>query len=253
MPLITVRDLQGIGRFGNQLFLYVFAKGYAQKMGCELQTQDWVGRSLFVNATEPLVNVQLPQTEVENCSSKAIGYFFGQRDIDLKVFAQHQRYLDYFTRLQAKEWLRLKPEFEQYAPGGSYSACHLRRGDYVSDPFLRQNYCEVSEGSYRKALERFKIPEPVRMVTEGWKAPAPALETRGMGWLEDFLTLRNAAYLLRGNSSFSVWASWLGEGKVYAPVVGRMTGLKDVTFVEGNWPCTAGRFRNQSDLHLKEV
>lgn len=250
--LITVRDLGRIGRFGNQLFLYCFAKGYAEHMGCELQVGDWIGRGIFENANEPMVSRELPQTEVENESSKPLGYFFGQKDIDVKVFAQHQCYLEFFTREKVKQWLKVKPEFNPYLPDKKpYSAAHLRRGDYLA-PWHRNQYCEVSDWSYDVAVKEFKIPHHLFKISEGWRKPFPELDARGMGWLPDFLLLRDADYLLRGNSSFSVWASWLGNGKTYSPVVGDKAGLQNVPFVEGNHPCTAGQFSNQSDLHLKE-
>lgn len=255
MPVITVRDLGNMGRAGNAMFLYVFAKAYSEAMGCDLQTSDWWGRKVFVHAHEPIVNVHLPQTEKDSESSKPLLYFNGQKNIDIKVFAQHQVYLDFYTREKAREWLRIKPEYERYGPDQSraYSAAHLRRGDYVTDPWLRQHYCEVSDLSYDRAVEKFQIPQPLFKVFEGWRESSSELNEHGIGWLPDFLLLRGASHLLRGNSSFSVWAAWLGFGKVYSPAVGNRVGLQDVEFTEGNHENTAGGFRNQSDLYLRET
>jgi len=255
MPgVITVPFLQK-QRFGNALFIYCFARGYAEHMGAELQCPDWIGRKLFVNATEPPITRHLHWTELDSLSKLPLGYFCGRTDIALRVYAQHQVYLDYYTRAQAREWLKLKPEFEAYAPKMEqpYSAAHVRRGDFVSDPFTAANYCQVSDESYEKAIEQFDIPEPILRVQEGARTPPPELEVQGLGFLPDFLLLRDATHLLRANSSFSVWASWLGNAKTYAPVVEDKVGLQDVEFVEGNHPCTAGRFKNQSDLWLKET
>lgn len=250
--MITVRDLNNVGRFGNQLFTYVFAKAYAERMNCELQVGNWIGRQIFTNANEPLVTVRLPQIEPET-NGKPLGYFFGQQNIDIKIYAQHQKYLDFYSRSQVQKWLAIKPEFDCYAIDEPvYSAAHLRRGDYVNNPWMRTKYCEVSETSYNVAIKKFSIPSPLFKVFEGWRPPFQELDKRGLGFLPDFLALRNATHLLRGNSSFSVWASWLGNGKTYSPIVGTKAGLNDCEFVEGNWPCTAGQFSNQSDLHLKE-
>lgn len=253
MPLITVRNLTGIGRAGNQLFLYCFAKGYAHAMGCDLHVPDWWGRKVFVNANEPLCGKELPQTENEAFSKKPLGYFFGQRDIDVNVFAQHQCYVDYFTRRQAREWLKIKPEFDNDTPAltkAGYSAAHLRHGDYLTEPWIIKNYCQISELSYLKAIQQFKVPEPVLFVHEGWRKQP--LGTHGLDWWSDFLLLKNAKHLLRANSTFSWWASVLGNGTTYAPLVGALAGPNDVIFTEGNWPCTAGKFKNQSDLRLRE-
>jgi len=243
-----------LGRAGNQLFTYCFAKGYAHAMGCELQVPaDWWGRKVFVNAIEPPCSSKLPQTECDGYSSKPLGYFFGKKDIDLNVFAQHQCYLDFYTRKQAREWLKIKPEFDigpQPLTFAGYSAAHLRLGDYITDPYIRVNYCQVSEESYLRAVERFKIPEPILYVYEGWRTPP--VDKHGLDWFADFLLLKNATYLLRANSTFSWWASVLGNAKTFSPIVGRRTGPNDVDFIDGNWPTTAGKFKNQSDLHLKD-
>lgn len=254
MSLITVRDLKSVGRFGNQCFLYCAAKGYARAMKCDLEVGPWIGRDIFVNATEPLPSRELPQTVSDADPSQPIGYWFGQREIDIRSYCQHQKYIDMYSRADVREWLKLKPELEAYAPADAvYSAAHLRKGDYVSDPYLRQRYCEVSEESYDRAAKQFNIPLPLFKVTEGWRPPYAELEKRGLGFLPDWLFLRNASHLLRGNSSFSVFAAWCGHGKVYSPVVGGLAGKHTVPFVEGNHECTAGQFANQSSLHLKET
>jgi hypothetical protein len=183
-----------------------------------------------------------------------LDYFFGRKDIDLKGYFQHQIFLDFYSRAEAREWLKLKPQFERYAPdiGIEYSAAHIRKGDYVNDPGLSRLYCDISEVSYDSAIDHFEIPKPVFRVCEGWRAPPPELQQQGLGWLPDWLLLRDAAHLLRANSTFSWWAGVLGNGKVYAPFVSDWVGPQDVPFFEGNWPCTAGSFLNQSDLRMRE-
>jgi hypothetical protein len=89
-------------------------------------------------------------------------------------------------------------------------------------------------------------------VFDGWKSP-PAELPADMKWLDDFLFLRGAAFLLRANSTFSWWAACLGSGQVYSPVVGERVGWNLVEFAKGNHSNTAGKFKNQSDLYLKEV
>lgn len=254
MPVITCKFIEH-QRIGNALFIYCLCRGYAEAMRCELQTAPWVGQKIFQNVNEPPITVSLPQTDLDSRSHQPIGYFLGQRNLDLRGYFQHEKFLRYYSRAKVREWLTLKPEFELFAPSKlepPYSAAHLRRGDYVTDPWLRKHYCEVSDASYKRAIEKFTIPRPVYRVEEGWRKPPEELEKQGVGWLSDFLLLRDAAHLLRANSSFSVWASWLGNGKTYAPVVEDAVGLQECEFVEGNHPCTAGVFRNQSELILKE-
>jgi hypothetical protein len=252
MPVVTVPFLAK-QRFGNALFIYCFARGYAEAMNAELQVPEWIGQKIFINATEPPITQNFRWTELDSLSKQPVDYWFGTVNVAIRAYCQNQAHLAYWTRAKAKQWLKLKPEFEAYAPKFSepYSAAHVRRGDYVHDPFIAANYCQVSDESYERAIEQFDIPEPIYRVQEGARPVPPELEASGLGFLPDFLLLRDATHLLRANSSFSVWASWLGNAKTYAPVVEDKVGLQTVPFVLGNHPCTAGRFKNQSDLHLK--
>lgn len=255
MPLITVRNLGGIGRFGNQCFLYMAAKAYALRYGCDLHCSDWIGRKIFVNATEPFVtNRELPQTLLDSDAVNrglAMDRFFGRTDIDLRLYGQHQIYLDLYTRKQCREWLQLRPEYEALSKPHNQTVAHLRRGDFVDNQSFSRWYCEVSEQSYEDAMDDFKIPRPMVKVQEGWRPPPDNLPSE-LSWLADFLFMRDAPHLLRANSTFSFWAGVLGHGKVYSPLVEDKAGLWDVRFVEGNHACTAGKFKNQSDLVLRE-
>lgn len=257
MRYVSCRNIERIGRVGNQLFLYAFARGYAEAMGAELLMPQWWGRKVFAGvADDPMLRpmMRLPQTELDSISSKPLGYFFGQTGVDLFVYGQHQRYVDFYTQAKVREWFRLRPEYEAYATGGIYSACHIRRWEHPKfDLSARHNYCTITEASYERAVERFQVPRPIIGVCEGWRAPTLALAEAGLSWLPDWLLLRDATHLLRANSSFSWWAGALSLGKVYSPVVGDKTGLQDVEFVEGNHPCTAGKFANQSNLFLREA
>lgn len=240
MPLVTVRDISQVGRFGNQLFLYVFAKAYALAHGCDLEVGTWIGRDVFKDANEPKPSRILPQTQLDSKDPKRLGYFFGKKDIDIFVYGQHQCYLDYYTRKQVREWLAIQPRHIWADNHHVPCVAHLRRGDYLTK--YAEFYCLVMEKSYTRAVKQFQLPEPVYLSDER----PPKL------WLEDFLTMRDADVLLRANSSFSWWAGTLGYGTVYSPVVGAKSGWQDVPFIESNHPCTAGRFANQSDLVLKE-
>jgi len=237
---------------GNQLFAYVFARGYALAHGCELQIPaDWWGRKVFKDADSlPPISVTLPQTERDDVTKRPLNRWFGRTDIDINVFAQSQIYLDYYSRKQVREWLAFKPEWEQYAPHVRSTVAHYRRGDYTQE--FSRYYCTVSDRSYVNAFTAHSTPWPVINIYDGWRE-APESLPPDLGWLQDFLIMRDAPTLLRANSTFSWWAATLGHGKVYSPVVGDKVGLQDCVFVEGNWPCTAGKFSNQSDLHLKEV
>lgn len=250
MRVITVRDLNKIGRVGNQLFLYCFAKGYALAHGCELQVGPWFGRDIFVNATEPFPIKNFPQTELDSKHPNRLGDFFGKNNLDLFVYGQHQKYIDFYTRAQVRQWLTLKPEYERFAPKERPECvAHIRHGDYVTK--FSKYYCAVTNESYKRAVDDCCLPDPV-YVFDGWRKPTVDL-TEALTWLDDFLFMRDAKILLRANSSFSWWAATLGHGEIYAPVVDSKVGWNDVEFIDSNHPTTAGYFKNQSDLWLQEA
>lgn len=261
MPgVITISCLGSKGRAGNSFFQWAFARGYSMAVDAVLQTPDWFGRRIFSEAAEePLIDRSLPKTHCDSVCLQMglpLGYFIGKTNIDLDLYAQHQTFVDFYSRRQVREWFRLKPEFESYAPNkeitGQYSAMHLRRGDYTTDPTFQRLYCTVSDESYAQAIKQFNIPSPVLRVFDGCRPAIPDLEAIGLDWLVDFLMLRGADHLLRSNSTFAWWASALGNGKTYSPVVENKVGLQHVGFVHGNHPNTAGIFPNQSNLILKE-
>lgn len=255
MSVITVRNLATIGRLGNMLHLYAFARGYARAHNCELQVPQWIGREVFPECANDsfITRTDLRSVENDAITKRPLDRYFGITDIDLNVFAQHQIYLQFYSRADVWKWFKIDPMLvELCGPSlGRYSALHLRRGDYLSKEFIG-HYATVQDASYERAIRQFHVPDPVLRIGEGLNAVAPFLPPE-MSWLKDFVTLRDAAVLLRANSSFSWWAAVLSAGKVYSPVVGDKTGWQDVEFVEGNHPCTAGKFRNQSDLFVKEV
>lgn len=233
--------------------LYCFLKGYARRYGYELQTSNWIGKVILANTNEPPISQHFPQTELDSHTRRPMDRYFGAHSIDIRVYAQHQIYIDgFYTQADVRNWLKLKPEFETYAlKERPITVAHIRRGDIVDNESFSKYYCAVSEESYDQAVEHFNIPKPVLKVFEGWKTPPPELPA-SLNWIEDFLLMRDAQYLLRGNSTFSLVAGWLGSGTVYSPRVDDKVGWQTVPFELGNHCNTAGKFHNQSELFLKE-
>lgn len=255
MPVITCSFLSN-QRAGNAMFIYAFCRAYAEAMGCDLITPPWIGEKIFQNIPKPNLlqrSIRLPKTIPDHLHPEMMGHFFGQKDIDIQAYAQHKMYLDWYSRAKVKEWFKLKPEYDKAILNNffPYATAHLRRGDYTQPPFNKL-YATVSDASYHLAMGKFGIPRDAHYIQQEKTFPLSIHVDIGAPWLTDFITLRDATHLLRANSSFSWWAATLGNGKVYSPVVGNKVGWQDVDFVEGNWPTTAGGFKNQSDLHLKE-
>lgn len=237
---MSVINLQFLGRFGNCMCQYAYARAYAEKHGCRLHTDRWIGQRIF-GLTEPPIERDLPQR-----TEQTVGP--GEVDITFRTYAQDQRCLIY-SRADAKRWFKVRDHMVQLLAGMGLTdeiAAHRRVGDYPG-----YGYPVVSRRSYTQAARKFGFdPERVHFITE--ESPAKhAYFQREMAFMPDFYRLVSAPVLFRGNSTFSWWAGVLSEGRVFAPVIAGLEGGKehDCEFVEGNWP----RFCNLdfvTDLHL---
>lgn len=226
------------GRAGNQVMQYCFARGYAEFIGTELVTDNWIGRKVFqVGERIGAANVQ-ERSELDLVE--------GEDNICLVGYAQHQNCLKYYTRSKMREWLRFRPEIEnQLQKEEGKILAHRRVGDYFG-----YQYPVVSQKAYHGAAIEYNQPLP-EFVTE--ENPAPNPFTKDLAWVPDFYRLINARVLFRGNSTFSWVAACLSSARIYAPVIEGLEGGKehDAKFVLGNWP----RFCNLdfvTDLHIKE-
>ena len=217
-----------IGRFGNQLFQYVYARAYAEQSGCELCVGDWIGDRIFdipKSRKVHMPDITLPQD-----------------------YRQNQQSLIY-TRSQVKDWLKVKPELLQAMShiGQDDILAHQRIGDYLGCGFP-----VISTESYLKAFEKFGYKSAHWITEENPTVHATMHEN--LRFLPDFIRMMRCKVLFRGNSTFSWWAATLGDCKVYSPIVkgvGLVGGKEcDVEFVEGNHPACSD-FDFVSDLHLK--
>jgi hypothetical protein len=239
-----VKDKIGInlmGRFGNQLFQYAFARGYARAHGCELETCDWIGRRVF-DLNDPFISEEREVAGEEVVES-------GKVNVNLRCYAQNQKCADFYSREDVKGWFKIRDEVERgvtyVVP---YVAIHLRRGDY-----LGSGYPVVGMESYLRALYVSDIGcDAISVYCDDFPRRTQGLASE-LGFLTDFIEMRNAEALLRANSSFSWWAATLGNGRVFSPVIDGLEGGKvhdKVTFVEGNHPKLAD-LGFISDIHLK--
>lgn len=225
-----------IGRFGNQLFQYAYARAWAERWDGELRCIPWVGEQIFeLDDKRPILD--LPHYTEQTIQE-------GQLGVVLSTYAQSQRAM-IFTQEQVKSWFKLKPQWQELFDSVPVLECagHRRVGDYFG-----YGYPVVSEASYYGAANGGNLPWPT-MVTEEKPMQLAGLPNDLM-FLADFWRLQKAKILLRGNSSFSWWASMLGEADTYAPVIAGLEGGKehDCVFIHGNWP----RFANLdfvTDLH----
>lgn len=234
---------QFLGRFGNCLFSYAFARSYAERNNLELQTDPWIGQRVFGLNDPPIDNPDSLQRVDENTIQE------GMTNILYRSYSQQQKCLTY-TRKDCLRWFRFSEEIEnlflKFNP--LYSMAHRRDGDYA--PY---GYPVVSKESYRQAASQFDVLPP-EIITED-SSPYPRLgipeEFRDV---LDFYMFTKAAVFFRGNSTYSWWAATLSNAKVFAPIMKGCQGGKEnhCFFTEGNWPAFRHDLPFLTDLHLKE-
>lgn len=232
-----------IGRFGNQLFQYAYARAFAEQNGHELRTTPWIGESIFTlggvthgrpDGTEPVI---------------AGGYHQDQASL-------------IYSRADCRRWFKIKPDLEntlRWTDGAPrWPHAHFRRGDY-----REAGYPVIGRGSVDQAVAEHMFPGDLRKnmvpgreyiaVSDEFPQENPELPPE-LSFLPDFYRLMRAPVLFRGNSSFSWWAATLGHGKVFAPIITGFAGgveHDNIPYVEGNWPRLA-ELPDITDLHLRE-
>ncbi|APJ03925.1 hypothetical protein [Silvanigrella aquatica] len=160
----TIGDYKNFGRFGNQIFQYLFLKVYALKHGYEVRTRPWDG-NFFYNLTDAKANLHLPP--VSDMEWSVCDYnenlTKSYTDLNISPFNSHD-IRGYFLfhnshHKEHKEYIRtlfqVKPEIQNdfnkaliamRSHGKKILAIHMRRDDGVQTPlnlyvdFVKNNY-----------------------------------------------------------------------------------------------------------------
>ena len=248
--IVQFTQLGNFGRFGNQLFQYVFARAYAEAYDATLEIPNWIGEKIFKNVSHASVSKRLPMLGIDVIN-------WGDVNIDLCGYFQTARCFDFLSESKIRQWLQFKDHFNVNAVNSVELAAHLRIGDYKT---LWPNvFCQISEQSYIDCADQLGIPsENITWVSEegtkrnsqfdsisyqqtpGCMYGGGQYNDKGISFLPDFFTLMNAKVLLRSNSSFSFWAGFFNTNRVMCPVVENRVGLHTVKFAEGNSKAICG-------------
>lgn len=236
-----VVNLRMIGRAGNNLFQYAFARAYCEKYDCELRVEPWFGERIF-QLNDRYIEKSFPDYHSE------LDYVPGKANCELRGYFQCQKAMIY-TRSNIRKWFAWRPEIiEKLGHFNDTALAHLRRGDYFG-----YGYPVVSGLSYVNCCRHFGIPlEDVRHISEENPTEVPGFEQ--LPFVPDFWRMAHSPILLRANSSFSWWAATLAENqRTFSPVVDGCEGGRehDVHFVEGNYPRLCN-LEFVTDLHLEE-
>jgi len=235
-------NLHLMGRFGNQLFQWVFCRAYCAQYGHQMHCDPWVGEQIFEGIECPRITQDFPHRNEDTAN--------GDGEIGLEGYFQNQQSLIY-TRTQAKAWLKFRPEvLKKLITGLPALECivrHVRQGDYVGSDI----YPVVGFQEWFLDLPSYLRTSGVTIV----EADEHSVKIDGLpDFLPDFWRLMNAKILYRANSSFSYWAAVLADEsqEVWSP---RIDGLKggiihdEVPWERGNH-CRLADLPFISDLHL---
>lgn len=227
---MSIFNLHHLGRWGNTMFGYAFARGYCERHGLELHMDPWIGEQIF-DISHPRCSVDLPRMEETDIH-------LALKDVSYRSYSQSQVCADHYTISQCRRWFKFRPHITASLAllpiQDDIIVAHLRHGD-----FKGYNYPLVSEASYLRACEKFGLmPSLLKVVREEEPMRDQAFGPE-MDFLPDFWRLLCAPVLFRANSSFSFWAAALGQHRrVFSPVIdGLLGGVEhDVQFIEGNHP-----------------
>jgi hypothetical protein len=143
-----MRSLGRLGRFGNQLFQYMFLRTYAQRHNLDYQVPAWIGQDLFGHADPPIerklpvflervhhdiddtfiphLQSPLANVDVEGFFQYHTSYYAPQREFIESLFQPVPR----VQKICCEMVERLR-DF-----GDEIVAMHLRRGDYGFSHFF---------------------------------------------------------------------------------------------------------------------
>lgn len=225
--IVQIGCLGNLGRFGNCLFQYAFARGYAESIGARLETPPWIGQKLFEGISDPAPSVGLPTLAIDEFPN-------GKTNVNLCGYFQYDKCFKFYTISKLRQWFRVKPNFvEKYGSDRQRVVAHVRRGDYLTQ--YKDIFCSISSSAYTNALREHGYEAAVIVSDGNYHNPIPDPD---LHFLPDFLVMCNCDVLFRANSTFSWWAGTLGSQlKIFSPVVDGLRGMQDdVKFVEGNRP-----------------
>ncbi len=233
--VVAMPTLGSNGRFGNQLFQYLFLRLCARKRGLLIQTPKWAGQEIFgfsdpPVATEPAVLVSSEEISDLNAfieTDPRLG-----DDVALKGWfhyhsSQFRPHREFIRRLFV-----LRPDLRAYFSQALAQirrsrrplvAVHIRRGDYGYRHFFRAPSCWYADWlrsgpGAGPATPLVYIcsesPEEVAPFFADWHPLHAGLMNRlptALRFLMDFYVMTQADALAISNSSFSFMAAMLNE------------------------------------------
>lgn len=238
-PVVTMSNFGHNGRFGNQLFQYIFLSLVARRQSAQLQLPVWPGSALFglnimLDVKVPSKLTQESKTDFSNLiklmrvrdeNFEGIDYD-GQAQLHTSAYAPDKDFIRSLYIFDARLLSLLKKVLNDLGLAQKkIIAIHLRRGDYGYNHFFRapcswyekwvrqagyspDEYiiyiCSESPEKYRKRFPQFTV-----ITSDDLNCPAQ------LNPYLDFMVMTLADALATSNSSFSFFASMLNVKTSY--------------------------------------
>lgn len=246
--MIGTEFLKGQG-LGNQLFCYVSARCLAKDLGCEFGTAGQEQLAVNIHSKKgmyfmdmdlgkPIVDVSdfniYKEAEkrlyLRNCVHDMVhGCYVAGADENLYQIKDHtliygnlqaQRYFLHH-REEIKKWLQVKEEFDSREfTRDNLCIMNVRGGEYVDNRalFLRRSYWL----SAMKHMKSIRSDMEFIIVTDDLKAAGkvlPDIPAYHFDLAGDYVTIKNARYLILSNSTFAFFPAFTSETvrKIIAP------------------------------------
>lgn len=214
-------EKQGLG---NRLFQYCWAREIAEKKGFYFKANPISG---FPETYNDISGIKFYENELSTPEATQI---FDMNKIynhlgKIIVCGYSQRYEYYINnKKNIKNWLRVEDEDSYEFPGEDDIVVSARLGDYVNLGWdLPIEYYEemLKNEKYKNAYilcDEPQNPKLNKLVSMGCIVK-DNMHYGDKKYIADFVFAKNAKKLIIANSTFSWWAAFLGESKVYYPCI----------------------------------
>lgn len=245
--MIGTEFISGQG-LGNQLFCYVTARAVALENGCAFGTAGQERFAVNIHSDKGMyfMDVDLGHVISEEDKKKYSVYhdaedrlFIGNSAHDLThgcyvagadpgihrvkdntLIYGNMQDESYFIRYlpQVKEWFKVKPEYDSYKYSReNLCVINMRGGEYTGSPELLLNRKYWLHGM--EAMKKIRPDMEFVIVTDDVAAAQkilPGIEAHHFDIAGDYVTLKNAYYLLLSNSSFACLPAFTSDTLKFA-------------------------------------
>ena len=245
--MIGTQMIKGQG-LGNQLFVYVTARAIAAEKGCEfgIVNSAQFGNNIHssngmyfmdIDCGKEISDQEKEKMHIWNDDDTRIYLGTSPSDMENGIYVSgaddsihdvedntllygNLQAESYFIKYKdkIKDWLRVKPEYDskEYIKD-NLCILNMRGGEYSSSPelFLGRSY-------WKNAMKQMKKIRPdmeFMIVTEDVESARkvlPEVEAHHFDMGKDYVTVKNARYLIASNSSFAVLAALTSDELKYA-------------------------------------